>query len=165
MELRRKPSEEQLRHGLVLVERLLNARPLTEIPADEEEECLTPNHFLVGSSNGLKSEETESTCSLPEALGQWQELLQRFWERFTKEYLPTISRRSKWQKETEPLSEGDLVLLGDDDCRVGWLRGIVSKVFVDNESGQVLWPYHLQGNTRWNLSADPPLNWNTSRTE
>ena len=59
MELRRTPSEEQLPHGLVPVERLLNARPLTEIPADDEEgECLTPNHFLVGSSNGLKAEET-----------------------------------------------------------------------------------------------------------
>lgn len=55
MELARTPTEEMLRRLLMQAERLINSRPMTEIPVDpEEEESLTPKHFLLGSSNGIK---------------------------------------------------------------------------------------------------------------
>ena len=138
LQLAKTPSEEKLRHGLVLVERLLNARPLTEVPVnEEEEECLTPNHFLVGSSNGLKPAQVEQAPDLEECFGRWNELVDSFWRRFIAEYLPTVSRRAKWQKKTEPLAEGDLVLLCDEDYRAGWMRAVITRVFRDEESVQV----------------------------
>ena len=82
LQLSKTPSDEKLRHGLALVERLLNSRPLTEVPVDEEEEeCLTPNHFLVGSSNGLRGIEAERDCDLAENFGRWNELVDSFWRR------------------------------------------------------------------------------------
>ena len=138
LQLSKTPSDEKLRHGLALVERLLNSRPLTEVPVDEEEEeCLTPNHFLVGSSNGLRGIEAERDCDLAENFGLWNELVDSFWRRFIVEYMPTLSKRAKWHKKVEPLQEGDMVLTCDDDYRTGWQRGIVTKVLVDKESDQV----------------------------
>ncbi|XP_030387814.1 uncharacterized protein LOC115634490 [Scaptodrosophila lebanonensis] len=43
--------------ALMEVQMIVHSRPLTYIPVDDEnEEALTPNHFLLGSSNGQKPE-------------------------------------------------------------------------------------------------------------
>jgi hypothetical protein len=131
MNLSRTPSEETLRRVLQ-AERLLNSRPLTQIPVDpeEEEESLTPNHFLLGSSSGIKPEATRD-----DVLGNnWQV---SFWQRFLRKYGPIISMRAKWFKKVRPLQEGDLVFICDQDHRGGWKRGRITKVATDSESGQV----------------------------
>ncbi|XP_058827023.1 uncharacterized protein LOC131687005 [Topomyia yanbarensis] len=52
----RLPTDEVLENMLLEVENIINSRPLTDIPVDDDESpVLTPNHFLLGSSNGLKS--------------------------------------------------------------------------------------------------------------
>ncbi|KXJ70546.1 hypothetical protein RP20_CCG022873 [Aedes albopictus] len=51
----RVPTEEVLRSYLIQVENIVNSRPLTHVPVDNcSSPALTPNHFLVGSSNGSK---------------------------------------------------------------------------------------------------------------
>lgn len=136
--LPRTPSEERLRRALYQAECLVNRRPLTEIPVDpEEEECLTPNHFLLGSSNGSKPESTIAEWQPRKALADWERIVGHFWERFRTEYLPTISARSKWRTKVEPLKVGDVVFLCDDDHRSGWQRGRVVEALMDKESGQV----------------------------
>jgi transposase InsO family protein len=48
-------SDETLRNVLAEVELTVNSRPLTYVPVDDESaEALTPNHFLLGSCNGVK---------------------------------------------------------------------------------------------------------------
>lgn len=42
-----------------------------------------------------------------------------------------------WQKKSEPMAEGDLVLLCDDDYRAGLMRAVITRVFGDEESVQV----------------------------
>lgn len=138
LQLAKTPTEESLRHGLALAERMLNSRPLTEIPVDaEEEECLTPNHFLLGSSNGLKPEAKIEDWNPKDQMSRQNDVMKEFWERWTKEYLPTISARTKWLEKKEPVKVGDIVYLCDDDYRDGWRRGEVVKTFGDSESGQV----------------------------
>ena len=34
-----------------------------------------------------------------------------FWKRWLREYVPTLSRRSKWSTSTRNMAEGDLVLV------------------------------------------------------
>ncbi|XP_058447679.1 uncharacterized protein LOC131428053 [Malaya genurostris] len=52
----RLPTDEVLQNALIEVENVVNSRPLTDIPLeDDESPVLTPNHFLLGSANGLRS--------------------------------------------------------------------------------------------------------------
>ena len=117
---------------LTETELMLNSRPLTHV-ADhlDNEEPLTPNHFLVhrpyanlppGIFNDTK--ERLSFKSWKEV----QKVMNHFWERFLKEYLPTLHQRSKWNQDHHPLQVGDFVwVLKNLTPRGIWpLRRIVS---------------------------------------
>lgn len=52
-------------------------------------------------------------------------MLDQFWRRWIREYLPTIARRTKWLEETKPLEVGDLVIVVEEKVRNGWIRGRV----------------------------------------
>ena len=64
---------------------------------------------------------------------QWRisrQLRDHFWKRWIIEYLPTLTRRSKWCEYTKPLVPGQLVLICDPDvARREWKRGRVDEVF------------------------------------
>ncbi|XP_065084915.1 uncharacterized protein LOC135707112 [Ochlerotatus camptorhynchus] len=50
---KRLPTDEVLKNLMAEIENVVNSRPLTHVPVDDESSpALTPNHFLVGSSNG-----------------------------------------------------------------------------------------------------------------
>ena len=38
-----------------------------------------------------------------------------FWDRFVKEYLPSLQIRAKWNKPTRSLTISDIVLVKDDN--------------------------------------------------
>ena len=49
------PSDGLLVSIMIEVENIINPLPLSYVPVDDEtDEVITPNHFLVGSSSGLK---------------------------------------------------------------------------------------------------------------
>ena len=48
---------------------------------------------------------------------QWQlsqKLSDMFWKRWLKEYAPTLLVREKWNEKSDPLQEGDIVLIVDN---------------------------------------------------
>jgi hypothetical protein len=103
------------------------------VPIDsEEDEALTPNHFLMLSSSGVvqpAKAPISSAATLKTNWGQAQNLLDHFWTRWVKEYLPNISRRSKWFDDTKPIQPGDLVVIAEDGAkRNSWVRGKVVRV-------------------------------------
>lgn len=134
-----KLNDEGLQTLVVEAERLVNSRPLTYLPLEaEESEAITPNHFLLLSSNGLKPHSGENDASehghypelvRREILGRTWELIQRqldvFWKRWLVEYLPVIRRHPKWFEETRMLRAGDLVMVAEPTKRNGWERGRV----------------------------------------
>ncbi|XP_070138635.1 uncharacterized protein [Drosophila bipectinata] len=68
--LDKRPSDELLRAALMEAEAIVNSRPLTYIPfEDENEESLTPNHFLLGSSTGRGPTMDPKECSSRKAGG------------------------------------------------------------------------------------------------
>jgi hypothetical protein len=136
----RAPRQHTLQSFFIEAENVINARPLTHVPVERDvPEALTPNHFLLGASNGMpapgrfsRSDELTPT--------QWrfaQMLTEHFWKRWIKEYLPDLTRRVKWFKRSNPIRVGDLVIVLDENLpRNTWRRGLVSDVILGRD-GQV----------------------------
>ena len=89
---------------------------------------LTPNHFLFGKLGGAVSTE-----DLDHPVERWKRvhsLVDRFWKQFLLEYIPLLSKRSKWQKERPNLEVGEVVLQLDPNIPRGqWQMGVAEKVF------------------------------------
>ncbi|XP_062698846.1 uncharacterized protein LOC134284222 [Aedes albopictus] len=132
-------SYEVLENLLIEVENVINSRPLTNIPLeDDDSPVLTPNHFLLGSSNGLRSWTPFDDC--PESLRRcWQlsqALTNRFWRQWLRDYLPSITRRTKWFDPVKPIEAGDIVVIVDPNFpRNCWPKGrvIATKPGVDGQ--------------------------------
>ena len=47
-----------------------------------------------------------------------------------REYLPTLSLRTKWNKPQHDIEEGDLVIIADEQHSPNlWLKGVVTTIF------------------------------------
>ncbi|XP_055589370.1 uncharacterized protein LOC129741647 [Uranotaenia lowii] len=127
------PDDETLETIILEAENIVNSRPLTYIPLDStNQEALTPNHFLLGSSTGAKMPSQEPVNPLEGLRNSWnlaRTISDSFWKRWLKEYLPTIARRTKWFEKTKPLEPGDLVFVADEKRRNSWIRGQIEEVY------------------------------------
>ena len=138
-QLPRRPTEEELKNALIEVEGILNTRPLTHVPIeDDAAAALTPNHWLLGSSDGFKpwAELDDNSIGLSRGWHLSQQIANQFWKRWVREYLPEITRRSKWHQMVPPIKEGDIALIVDPDSpRNCWPKGRV--IGTVNRDGQV----------------------------
>ncbi|XP_055542695.1 uncharacterized protein LOC129728288 [Wyeomyia smithii] len=132
-----KLNDEGLLTLAIEAEGIVNSRPLTYLPLDSEEaEALTPNHFLLGSSSGVRqpaAEPTDNIFKLRNAWSQVQHQMDMFWKRWLREYLPTLTRRTKWFGEVKPVAVGNLVFVMEDSRRNGWTRGRICKVYAGHD--------------------------------
>ena len=95
------------------VESTLNSRPLTPVSDDlNDYEALTPNHFLLGRPT-MNYPIGNETSGLRSKWKQVQRALATFWSRWVREYLPTLTERSKWTSEIRNMKPGDLVVVKD----------------------------------------------------
>jgi transposase InsO family protein len=129
----RAPREEVLMTLFVEAEALINSHPLTHVSLDHrDDEALTPNHFLIGTSSAAPVPGAFDDDDL-DLRRHWriaQRLTDLFWKRWLKEYLPTLIRRTKWYQSREPIRVNDLVIIVDNDTpRDVWIRGIVTTVY------------------------------------
>ncbi len=129
---KRVPTEEILRTLLLEVEYLVNSRPLTHVSVDQnDEEALTPNHFLFGSVGTFKTwgTFTDDDVILRQEWRKMNRMADYFWERWTNEYLPTQAPRQKWNDKKKGIKIGDLVFIVEPGApRGSWIRGIVEKL-------------------------------------
>uniref|UniRef100_A0A5S6R2V9 DUF5641 domain-containing protein n=1 Tax=Trichuris muris TaxID=70415 RepID=A0A5S6R2V9_TRIMR len=86
-------------------EAMVNARPLTFVGDDPKDPTpLTPSHFLIGRQStelpvisGRTPMETSVRANdLRQRWRYHQQLMAPFWRRWKKEYITTLSTRSKW---------------------------------------------------------------------
>ncbi|XP_011858530.1 PREDICTED: uncharacterized protein LOC105556071 [Vollenhovia emeryi] len=100
-------------------EAILNSRPLTPMSDDPRDlEALTPGHFLIGSA--MKSLPQSGVLDIPiNRLSRWQhtdQIHQRLWSRWSKEYLTTCQKRTKWKIDAKsPIRTGQLVMMKEDE--------------------------------------------------
>ncbi|XP_028406775.1 uncharacterized protein LOC114529217 [Dendronephthya gigantea] len=122
------------------VEAIVNGRPITKLSDDPQDmEPLTPNHLLL-----LRGGPTlpPATLSNQDIYGrrwrQIQYLADVFWRRWTKEYLPSLQKRQKWNKEERNFKKNDIVLVLDDKTpRNSWPMGRVLEVYPNRNDGLV----------------------------
>ena len=113
------------------VESVINSRPITRVSEDScDLAALTPNHFLILSTG--PSEVPGEFFSSDIFRRRWrhvQHLVDVFWSRWLKLYLPQLQRVSKWHNIQRNLKLGDLVLITDESTPRGlWPMGLVTKV-------------------------------------
>ena len=116
-EIRRKPSLIELQTFMSDAVRIVNDRPLTTV-SDKSNNLapLCPSSFLgqqlapympVGTFHDRGDLRRDYLYNAT--------LAHRFWESWSKGYLPTLQKRGKWRISRENLSPGQLVLVGDAD--------------------------------------------------
>ncbi|XP_055589815.1 uncharacterized protein LOC129741996 [Uranotaenia lowii] len=142
MTLTRLPSDEVLRCALTEIEGTVNSRPLTFVALDDEDSpVLTPNHFILGSSDGLKPLALfdDSSKALKKSWHTSQLIANIFWRHWLNDYLPCLTRRSKWFNLARPISVGDVVVIADPNSpRNTWPKGRVIGTS-HAKDGQVRW--------------------------
>ncbi|CAG7723782.1 unnamed protein product [Allacma fusca] len=119
---------------------VVNSRPLTFVSLDpKDKESLTPNHFLIGPENSCGPPGVFEDADL-RLRKQWrftQRLADHFWCRWVKEYLPDLTRKTKWFRAVTPLKVGDVVVVADNTApRNTWPKGILVRTF-PGKNGQV----------------------------
>ncbi|XP_057659310.1 uncharacterized protein LOC130895779 [Diorhabda carinulata] len=124
---------------LCQVESCLNSRPLYPLSNDPNDmNPLTPGHFLIG----------EALTTIPEPrlldikenrlsrFQKTQQILQRFWSRWTKEYISHLQTRVKWKiNHPQLLRVGTLVIVKEDGLPpLKWKLGRILQIHpgVDN---------------------------------
>lgn len=109
---------EELATTLYQIEAAVNSRPLCALSNDaHEKSALTPAHFLIGTSMAAIPEEDVLEANI-NWLTRWklvQRIVQNFWNRWQQEYLHTLQQRTKWRNTQDEPSEGDLVLIKDEN--------------------------------------------------
>ena len=132
-------SSEVLTTLLVTAEGILNNRPLTAASSDPSDlEPLTPNHLLIHRPARAPPGLYADGDSRREK--RWRQVLHLadvFWQRWTREYLPLLRQRTKWQQPHRNVSRGDLVLVTDKQLpRNEWSTGRVMNV-IEGQDGLV----------------------------
>ena len=123
--------EDTLLNALLECERTINSRPLTYVELETSaDEALTPNHFLIGSSNGNKPlGEFSESSGLRKHWRKIQFFADVFWKRWIQEYLPTLTKRTKWFQKQKNLVVNDVVIVVDPNLpRNNWPLGIITEV-------------------------------------
>lgn len=137
---KRNPNDETLATVVIKAEGIVNSRPLTYVPLESaDQEALTPNHFLLYGAQGVTQPSSGFVDECTTLRDSWKlakHLVDEFWRRWVREYLPVLTKRSKWFEPAQPLKPGDLVLLVGDGARNEWIRGKIVEVF-PGKDGQV----------------------------
>ena len=111
-------------------EAIFNSRLLTYVGCSiSDEGPLTPNHFLLRQPHMcLKPLVNSNQRFSTKDFKLTQTLLDHYWSRLLKEYVPELNKRTKWQRSHDELDEGDIVwVLKEFTPRGIWPLGKIVK--------------------------------------
>ena len=128
---------------------IVNQRPIGKHPTySDVGSFVCPNDLLLGrSSPEIPQGPLKQRASDRYKLDLFQQVVQNFWKKWTRDYFPGLIARSKWYVEKRNVEKGDVVLIQDSNP-VGdnWKIGIVSEVHPsqDNKVRRVTLSYKTQ---------------------
>lgn len=119
---------------------IINARPLVPVSTDPSDPfILTPAALLTQKIDILPAPAGDYGDSdlYKQQWRQVQQLSNTFWDRWRKQFLPTLQGRRKWQTTQPNIKPGTVVLLKDSQApRNEWPFGLVTQAF-SSEDGKV----------------------------
>ena len=123
-------TDEEFSTTLVVVEGILNSRPLSFVPdAAGEPLPLTPADALGLPPYRMIARAPSGGWNKRKAWHLHQARLDCFWRRFREEVVPHMQTSSKWHKGGAQPAVGDIVTLLDEKARGKWPLARVTKVF------------------------------------
>ena len=137
-------SYDELNTAVIEVEMVINSRPISYITSDDIEEPLTPSHLIISRRlcdlpDNLCYQHTEddyvpgaTTEVLTRRMRYLSATLDRFWKRWTNEYLLGLREShyycNKRRSGSTQISVGDIVVLHDENRPRGfWKLGKVEE--------------------------------------
>ena len=124
---------DELETILCQAEACLNSRPLGVMASHPVDGMtpLTPGHFLVGRA--LKAYPVQKISYDPGPAKRWDHctrVSQRFWSRWSHEYLQQLQRAVKWHRPKKNYAVGDIVLLTENETyQCQWITAKVVAVY------------------------------------
>lgn len=144
------------------IEAILNSRPLCPMSSSPDDLLsLSPGHFIIGRPlNALPTPNLED-CN-PNILLRYarlEQIRQKFWRKWQKEYITELQQRTKWKRDTTKLKIGDMVLLHEDNVPpLSWRLGRVEKLYPGRDGiSRVADIYTVRGSVRRPLIRLCPL--------
>ena len=110
------------------VEGIVNSRPLTKVSDDPSDDAaMTPSDlFIVRSSQPVALGKFCQGDMLRRRWRYTQHLVEMFWRRYLREYIPQLQKRMKWTREKKSVKRGDLVLVIDENSpRKQWPMALI----------------------------------------
>ena len=138
LQLKDKLSHEVLVTFMAEAAAIINARPLVPVTTDPDDPLiLTPAALLTQKMNILPAPAGEfGVADLYKS--QWrqvQHLSNTFWDRWKKQFLPTLQARKKWQSTQPNIQPGSVVLLKNRQApRNEWPLGLITQAFPGKDS-------------------------------
>ena len=135
----RKPNDDDLLTLFSEAEFIMNTRPLTKHFSSDSMVPLRPIDLMIGVIPPSSQEESDYISSPGDRLRKGYKYTQRiadvWWERWIREYMVTLQKRSKWTVLKTNLKIGDLVLIDGEvaPSRCRYPYGIITDVKIDND--------------------------------
>ena len=133
LQLKDKLTHEVLVTFMAEVAAIINGRPLIPVTTDSEDlYVLTPAALLTQKVNIVPA--PAGVFGVSDLYkSQWrqvQHLSNTFWDKWRKQFLPTLQPRKKWQSVQPNITQGSVVLLKNSQApRNEWPLGLVTQTF------------------------------------
>ena len=114
------------------VANLVNQRPIGRIPNDPDDgSYLCPNDMLLGRASRQVPQGPFKSSGNPRHRVEYvQQIVDSFWQRWTRDVLPLLVPRRRWNADRRNVRVDDVVMLADANAvRRKWLLGRVIQVY------------------------------------
>jgi hypothetical protein len=117
---------------LLEITNLVNQRPIGRIPTDPDDgSYLCPNDILLGRATSTIPQGPFRQTENPRHRFEFcQRIVEAFWKKWSRDVLPQLVPRKKWNAESRNVKVNDCVVLADPNALRGkWETGRIVQVF------------------------------------
>lgn len=125
-------SLEEFETLLYRIEAILNSRPLYPLSESLEDlNTLTPGHFLITTALTAPPEPShiDTNDNLLTRFQLAQKVYQKFWTKWSQDYLHSLLQRKKWYTRSISPTIGQLVLIREPSNPLQWKKGRIVEIF------------------------------------